>query len=125
VGYRERYEEQEQATFNEYMTWAIYDLFLYELFPQVAQQVGQDWAMQNESRGFFASSLFNAKLKELYDKRKKKQTIQDLYPAMLKWCRQTQDKLTQPTILSSPLQNQEVTDNTRVKYEIVFSEPAE
>ncbi|MFD2516000.1 DUF4932 domain-containing protein [Pontibacter locisalis] len=117
------YEEQELATFNEYMTWAAYDLFLYEHFPQVAQQVSQDWAMQNESRGFFASSLFNAKLKELYDKRKKKQTIHDLYPAMLKWCRQTQDKLIQPIIASSPQQNQEVTDNARVKYEIVFSEP--
>ncbi|HEY4651145.1 MAG TPA: DUF4932 domain-containing protein [Pontibacter sp.] len=118
------YAEQDPlAPFNEYMTWAVYDLFLHEHFPQVAQQVSQNWAMQNETRGFYASALFHAKLKELYENRKKGQTVKDLYPALLKWCGKIQHGLTQPVIAGSQQHNAEATESTRVKYEVVFSEP--
>ncbi|RPD50389.1 hypothetical protein DNI29_06230 [Hymenobacter sediminis] len=117
------YENLQLATFNEYMTWAVYDLFLYKYFPQVAPQVAQDWAMQNESRGFFASSLFNAKVKALYDNKRKNQKISDLYPALLKWCKQTQPQLSQPTITACPLQNATLTQSQMAAYEITFSEP--
>ncbi|GAB3227375.1 hypothetical protein GCM10027346_10660 [Hymenobacter seoulensis] len=117
------YENLMLATFNEYMTWAVYDLFLYKYFPHIAPLVAQDWALQNESRGFFASSLFNAKLKALYDSKGKNQKISDLYPALLKWCKKTQPHLSQPTITACPLQNADLTNSLKAAYEITFSEP--
>lgn len=117
------YDKDEFGTFNEYMTWAVYDLFAYHYFPKEAPLVCQNWAMQNESRGFFASRPFNEKLRQLYDKRKKGQTIRDLYPAMLAWCKQGQGALSQPTIASCSLQNATLTASSHAHYEVVFSEP--
>ncbi|HEX8507019.1 MAG TPA: DUF4932 domain-containing protein [Hymenobacter sp.] len=117
------YEKDPFGTFNEYMTWAVYDLFVHRYFPQEAPQVCQDWAMQNESRGFFASTLFNDKVRELYDRRKKGQTLRSIYPALLKWCQQAQNQLSQPTIASSSLQNATVTTGLLAHYEVRFSEP--
>jgi hypothetical protein len=117
------YEKDPFGTFNEYMTWAVYDLFVYQYFPQIAPQVCQDWGMQNESRGFFASNLFNDKLRDLYAHRKKGQTLRDLYPALLKWCAQTQLQLSLPTIAHCSLQDATLTTGLRAHYEVTFSEP--
>ena len=117
------YDKSEFGTFNEYMTWAVYDLFAYRYFPQEAPLICQNWAMQNESRGFFASRPFNEKLRQLYDNRKKGQTIRDLYPALLAWCKQAQGTLSQPVIASCSLQNATLTASPHAHYTIVFSEP--
>ena len=117
------YDHGTYDTFNEYMTWAMYDLFAYRYFPQVAPPVCQNWAMQNESRGFFASTLFNNKLRELYDHRKKGQTVRDLYPSLLKWCAQRQPQLSLPTIAGCPLQGATLTTGLQAHYEVTFSEP--
>jgi hypothetical protein len=117
------YEKSEYSTFNEYMTWAVYDLFAYRYFAAQAPLVCQNWAMQNESRGFLASRSFNNKLRELYDKRKKGQTVRALYPAMLAWCRQVQPTLAQPAIAGCPLQGATLTTGLRAHYDITFTQP--
>ena len=117
------YEKDPFGTFNEYMTWAVYDLFIYRYFPQVAPQVCQNWAMQNESRGFFASSLFNDQLRTLYAHRKKGQTLRTLYPSLLSWCAQQQGQLSLPRIVHCSLQDTTLTRDLRAHYEITFSEP--
>lgn len=117
------YDKGDFDTFNEYMTWAMYDLFAYKYFPQQAPLVCQNWAMQNESRGFLASRLFNDKLRQLYDHRKRGQTVRDLYPAMLAWCQRVQPTLVQPTIANCPLQGATLNTSRRAHYEITFSQP--
>lgn len=117
------YDKSEFSTFNEYMTWAVYDLFAYRYFAAQAPLVCQNWAMQNESRGFLASRLFANKLRDLYAARKKGQTVRDLYPALLAWCRQVQPTLAQPVIASCPLQNATLTTSRRAHYVITFTHP--
>ncbi|RZK92710.1 MAG: hypothetical protein EOO62_32755 [Hymenobacter sp.] len=117
------YEKGDFDTFNEYMTWAVYDLFAYHYFPQQAALVCQNWALQNESRGFVASRLFNDKLRQLYAKRKRGQTVRDLYPALLAWCRRVQPTLARPAIAACPLQNATLTTGTRAHYDITFTQP--
>jgi hypothetical protein len=111
------YEKYEFATFNEYMTWAAYDIFIYKYFPDVAAEVNQNWAQQNESRGFYASLPFNLKLKELYDNKKDNEKIADLFPKLLKWCKEVQSNLSWPKV-----QNSEITKD---KITLTFTEPME
>ena len=117
------YDTGEYDTFNEYMTWGVYDLFAYRYFAAQAPLVCQNWAMQNESRGFLASRLFNDQLRALYAKRKKGQTVRDLYPALLAWCRQVQPGLARPAIASCPLQGATLTASRRAHYDITFTGP--
>lgn len=117
------YEAGEYDTFNEYMTWAVYDLFAYRYFAAQAPLVCQNWALQNESRGFLASRLFNDKLRELYDQRKKGQTVRDLYPALLAWCQRVQPTLARPAIAGCPLQGATLTTGLRAHYDITFTQP--
>lgn len=84
--------------FNEYMTWAVYDLFTREYFPAVADSVNRNWHFQNNTRGFIASSLFGKKLCELYAARKPGQRIRDLYPALLAWAGSVQGGLREPRL---------------------------
>ncbi|RZK21891.1 MAG: DUF4932 domain-containing protein [Hymenobacter sp.] len=117
------YDKGEYDTFNEYMTWAVYDLFAYRYFAAQAPLVCQNWALQNESRGFLASRLFNSQLRALYAKRKKGQTVRDLYPALLAWCRRAQPTLARPAIAGCPLQGATLTTGLRAHYVITFTQP--
>jgi hypothetical protein len=87
------YDEYEFGVFNEYMTWAVYDLFIYKYFPEIAEEVCEKWAKQNEARGFIASRHFNKKLLELYQNKNDDETIRDLYPKLLNWCSDFQKDL--------------------------------
>ncbi|MDP4115998.1 MAG: DUF4932 domain-containing protein [Bacteroidota bacterium] len=117
------YERYDLATFNEYMTWAVYDIFTYKYFPEAAQKVCQNWILQNSSRGFYASSIFNKKLKQLYDKKKDDQKLKDLYPSFLEWCGHQQVSNSYPVIKTCSMKDKELTETTHAKYEIAFSEP--
>ena len=81
-GYTSAYE-----TFNEYMTFAAYALFLTETLPEADQEV----AIQNveemmvDRRGFVKFPAFNQELLRLYQEREEGQTVTDLYPAVLGW----------------------------------------
>jgi len=116
------YEKFEQATFNEYMTWGVYDLYLQTYFADVARKVSTDWALQNESRGFYASSLFNRELASLYQQRKKGETIKDLYPALLKRLAQIQNTLRKPFVSSADIHKKVMQDTVQTVL-IHFSEP--
>jgi hypothetical protein len=82
--------ESRSLTFNEYMTWAVFTLYVYDTTtPEVFAQIRADkteWVdtfMPN--RGFRRFPAFNAQLLSLYQTRKPGQTVADLYPAMLNW----------------------------------------
>jgi len=84
-GYESRYE-----TMNEYMTWAVFTLYIYDTTTpnefaqfQADKSEGLDQFMPN--RGFKRFPAFNAQLLTLYKARKSGQTVADLYPAMLDW----------------------------------------
>ncbi len=76
--------------FNEYMTWAVYDLFINEQFPVYADSVNLQWHYQNASRGFYASQLFANTVQTFYNKRTTNQTIADIYPKILASLQQKQ-----------------------------------
>lgn len=85
------------ASFNEYMTWAVYDIFILEYFPEIADNISLDWHFQNKNRGFTYSYLFSKKLLDIY-KTQKNARLMQLYPTILDWCNQVQAQLTQPKI---------------------------
>ncbi|MDJ1469357.1 DUF4932 domain-containing protein [Xanthocytophaga flava] len=116
------YETDSLATFNEYMTWAAYDIYIRKFFPEVANQVCTNWTLQNETRGFYASTLFTQELINLYDHRKSGQRIKDLYPALLKCLGKFQHTISKPLITYCNLDNQTISD-TLATYKLRFSEP--
>lgn len=116
------YEKDSLATFNEYMTWGIYDLYVQHYFPSVAAKVSLDWAMQNETRGFYGSTLFNNELSEIYHQRKPGQTLKDLYPAFIRRLGRLQNSLRQPVIESCNLSDRTIQD-TVATFIVRFSEP--
>lgn len=116
------YESDSLATFNEYMTWAIYDLYVERYFPTVAAKVSTDWALQNETRGFYASALFNRELSALYHRRKRGQTLKDLYPVFIKRLGKLQTSLRKPVINACNLADKTISDTT-ASFVVQFSEP--
>ncbi len=115
------YETDSLATFNEYMTWGIYNLFVEQYFPSVAAQVSLDWTLQNETRGFYASALFTKELTTLYHTRKPTQTIKDIYPAFIKRLGLLKDSLSKPVIRACNLNDKTIHDTTAT-FVIEFSE---
>ncbi|MFT6922029.1 MAG: hypothetical protein ACJA1C_001027 [Crocinitomicaceae bacterium] len=109
------YIEWDHATFNEYMTWAVYDLFIQKHFPLLENDVIINWQLQNQSRKFFASSLFNLKLQELYDNKLENERIADLYPKLLTWCNEVQDNISIPILEKTMISDSIIS--------ITFSEP--
>ncbi|MEJ8803518.1 DUF4932 domain-containing protein [Pontibacter sp. H249] len=85
--------------FNEYMTWAVYDLFLKESFAAHADSIALQWHYQNASsnRGFIASDLFAKKVLELSAKNKGSD-FENVYLPLLKWCKKNEKKIIQPSI---------------------------
>ena len=123
-GYNESdgYESSGSAVFNEYMTWAVYDIFLKKHFPELADEVSLYWSFQNNTRGFLYPQLFSQKLMELYNQKGKDENIKDLYPKMLEWTSEIQKDLSKPEIalLKSGLIAR---FSDRTKITIPFSEP--
>ena len=91
------YEEYELGVFNEYMTWAVYDLFVKENYPEYAPELTNYWHYQNDSRGFYFSNMFAELLSEVSIKYPDK-TIAELYPEFLQVIKENQKKLTKPVI---------------------------
>ncbi|WP_326984670.1 DUF4932 domain-containing protein [Chryseobacterium sp. MYb264] len=91
--------------FNEYMTWAVYDLFIHEYFPkQKVDSISNVFSKQNSTRGFIAQNIFSKKLLSLYQKSSAKK-LDDLYEPMLKWCKSVENKITQPLLLNADSKN--------------------
>lgn len=118
------YEKDSLATFNEYMTWGVHNLFVKKYFPEVAVQVNKEWVLQNETRGFYASSLFNRELEGLYDSANGKKTIKELYPQLIKRLAVLQADLTNPVMSNCDLNGKTIQDTVAV-FVFHFSEPLE
>ncbi|MGD1944978.1 MAG: hypothetical protein ACFB0A_01620 [Croceivirga sp.] len=91
------YEEYGLGVFNEYMTWAVYDLFVKENYPEYAPELTNYWHYQNDSRGFHFSNMFAELLSEVSIKYPDK-TLAELYPEFLQVIKENQKKLTKPVI---------------------------
>lgn len=108
-------------SFNEYMTWAVYDIFIKDNFPkEKTDSISNIYLKQNVSRGFIAQNLFSKKLLELHNKNKSKK-LEDLYTPMLKWCKKIENKITQPKLLNADTKNYISLVDDRI--ELSFSEP--
>lgn len=116
------YDDSGSAVFNEYMTWAVYDLFLKEYFPNLADEVGLNWSFQNESRGFEYPQLFTQQLMTLYNQKEDDETLKDLYPKMLEWTAEIQKDLSKPQI-TEPKDSVAIRFSEKTKMVISFSEP--
>jgi|GEM_PF-496318 len=108
---------QEINVFNEYMTWAVWDLFVKENFPEVADSLIIQWQYQNASRGFFATRAFSDKLFEIT---KNNKNINDVYPILLEWCKTTEGKLSIPKITNSTFERKFSDVGTNIQ--LTFSE---
>lgn len=106
-------------SFNEYMTWAVYDIFIQENFQEVSDSISLQWQYQNVSRGFIGQNLFSEKVSELYFKSKSKK-IEEIYEPLLKWCKEIENKISQPTILNIDREKFIKIDNSEIELE--FSE---
>jgi hypothetical protein len=80
--------EDALAVFNEYMTWSVFTLYAMDTYPAADFKIiNERVEMQMVNRrGFCNYKAFNKKLMELYTTTPGR--IEDLYPAMLEWCRQ-------------------------------------
>jgi hypothetical protein len=107
------------SCFNEYMTWAVYDLFIKENFPQLSDSIAIQWQYQNAARGFIAQNLFAKKVVELYSKKGSK-GFESIYEPLLKWCKSIESNISQPTLLNIDSKNFVKADVNNV--ELNFSE---
>jgi len=106
-------------SFNEYMTWAVYDLFIKENFLKVADSISLQWQYQNASRGFIGQNLFAKKVSELYFNNKDKK-LDEIYEPLLMWCKSIENNITQPILLNVDKKRFVKTDLSKV--ELDFSE---
>jgi len=74
-------------TFNEYMTWAVFGLYVYDRFGEAAyrEMMAQPIDFMEKSRGFVKFGAFNRQLLNLFQKHRGEQKVPDLYPEMLEW----------------------------------------
>ena len=75
--------------FNEYMTHAVYLLFTRQKLTPEEQQIIETSKIDgmNNRRKFIKFDLFYEKLGQLYDKRNPGETLTELYPQIIEWCR--------------------------------------
>ena len=118
------YENKNNAVFNEYMTWAVYDIFLQKHFPELASEIGLYWSLQNNSRGFKYQQLFTQQLLKLYKNKKENESLKDVYPKLLQWTGAIQNTLTKPTI-KTPTESIQQIFSEKTPLTITFSEPME
>ncbi|MEP2935788.1 MAG: DUF4932 domain-containing protein [Gilvibacter sp.] len=116
------YDNLGNAVFNEYMTWAVYDVFLKKHFPTHANEVGLYWSFQNQSRGFEYPQLFTQQLLALYNQKEDGENIKDLYPKMLEWSSKIQHEITRPKIMT-PQDSTSTRFSDKTRITISFSEP--
>ena len=117
------YEGYGDAVFNEYMTWAVFNVFNAKHFPDIADEVNLSWHFQNDSRGFPYSNLFATKLQSLYAANKGEKKVRELYPEMLTWADSVQLSLSKPVLLNDSDTIRRLAGEQVV--ELRFSEPME
>ena len=80
-----------EMTFNEYMTWGLADVYLFEQSSSEAYERYKEVTNQTmiESRGFVQYDVFSKKLLELYQNQVNEKSIPDLYPSIIEWAERT------------------------------------
>lgn len=96
---RESGYDNSEAAFNEYMTWALYDVMLEDLGVDDDLLIS-NWHLVNKSRGFRFSEVFARKVVELRREAGRRGRVRDLYPGLLRWCAAQQAQLTLPEVVS-------------------------
>ena len=107
-------------SFNEYMTWAVYELFIKENFPNIADSISLQYQYTNSNRGFVAQNLFSKKVSELYFSKKGDKKIESIYKPLLKWCKNVESSISQATLLNADTKNSVKMDASNIQ--IKFSE---
>ncbi|WP_299991853.1 DUF4932 domain-containing protein [uncultured Pontibacter sp.] len=74
-------------TFNEYMTWAVFGLYVYDRFGESDYEkvMLQPINFMENNRGFINFKSFNRHLLELFQKYDGKKKVPELYPEILEW----------------------------------------
>ena len=107
--------------FNEYMTWAVYTLFIKERYPTYnVDSIAIQWQFQNATRGFFAQNLFTEKVEELYAN-KGSRNFESIYEPLLIWCKSIENNVSEPVLMKG-----KTNDFIPIKkgvIELFFSEP--
>lgn len=77
------------AVFNEYMTHAVYLLYIQQHFEAKILQSTEKTKIEGmiKRRKFIKFAEFYEQLKQLNQNRQTNETLTDLYPKMLEWCR--------------------------------------
>lgn len=77
-------------TFNEYMTWAVFGLYVYDRFGETvySQVMPTPVDFMENSRGFVRFGTFNQQLLKLFRKYEGRKKVPELYPEMLEWVKQ-------------------------------------
>ncbi|MBN8577002.1 MAG: DUF4932 domain-containing protein [Cytophagales bacterium] len=77
------------SVFNEYMTWSVFNLYALDTFDESDfKTINERVEVQmSDWRGFSKFKEFNQKLVELYKNKNSGQSIVDLYPLIIDWCR--------------------------------------
>jgi len=80
--YRSPYE-----TFNEYMTWAVFGIYVYDRFGESNYEkvMLQPTEFMENNRGFVKFQSFYQHLLELFQKYDGKKRVPELYPEILEW----------------------------------------
>lgn len=76
-----------ELTFNEYMTWSLADIYIFEHSSSEAYEWYKEITNRTmvESRGFVQYDAFSEKLFELYQAQGDERSIPDLFPLILTW----------------------------------------
>lgn len=74
-----------ELTFNEYMTWSLADIYMFEHSSSEAYEWYKEITNRTmvESRGFVNYTAFSEKLFELYQNQSDEKSIPDLFPLIL------------------------------------------
>ena len=82
-----------ELTFNEYMTWSLAEIFIFEQSTPEAFDHFKEVTNRSmiESRGFVQYEAFSDKLFELYQNQGEEISIPDLYPLILQWAESIQN----------------------------------
>ncbi len=77
------------STFSEYMTWSAFLLFAREYWGDDAYEHEKERVIKvmEENRNFHRFGAFYEKLTELYDKKRHRETLAHLVPAICAWAR--------------------------------------
>ena len=76
-------------TFNEYMTWSTACLYVYDTHSEEVYEEFLEYTYAiMEYRGFIRFEEFHEKMLFLYIQREPDEGVYDLYPEILRWCKQ-------------------------------------